>query len=117
MLVLFKVDLYVSILITIFDAYLLTGRANVEDMFMWKGKSSKHQDVFDYIKHNSLDNSIIEFERKLKEQDNLAYLIYKYRFKDKMTFAQMSERLDLENPRIAEKLEQIAFSFRIYFGI
>jgi hypothetical protein len=54
---------------------------------------------------------------KIKKQDNLNYLIYKYRFKDNLTFAQISERLDLDNPRIAEKLEQIAFSFRIYFGI
>ena len=60
---------------------------------------------------------MIEYEEKLKSQDNLTYLIYKYRFKDKMTFSQIGERLDLENPRIAEKLDQIAFSFRIYFGI
>ena len=34
-----------------------------------------------------------------------------------MTFAEIGERLDLENPRIVEKLDQIAFSFRIYFSI
>ena len=117
MLVLFKVDLYVSILITIFDAYLLTGRANVEDMFMWKGKSSKHQDVFDYIKHNSLDNSIVEFERKLKEQDNLAYLIYKYRFKDKLSFEEITNKLDIDSARISEIQDNVAFAFRLIIGI
>jgi hypothetical protein len=64
-----------------------------------------------------METKLIEYENKLKDKDNLTYLIYKYRFKDKMTFAEISERLDLENPRIVEKLEQIAFSFRIFFGI
>jgi hypothetical protein len=110
-------ELPVIILLTIFTALISTGRADINDMFMWKGKNSKYSDIEEYIKYNSMETKLIEYEKKLKEKDNLTFLIYKYRFKDKMTFAEISERLDLENPRIAEKLEQIAFSFRIFFGI
>lgn len=110
-------EIPVIILLTIFTAYITTGRADINDIFMWKGKETKYADIEEYIKYNSMETKLIEYENKLKNKDNLTYLIYKYRFKDKMTFSQMSERLDLENPRIVEKLEQIAFSFRIYFGI
>ena len=72
---------------------------------MWKGSETKYSDIEDYIKYNSMETKLIEYEEKLKKQDNLTYLIYKYRFKDKMTFSEISERLDLESPRIAEKLE------------
>jgi hypothetical protein len=101
----------------IFCAFVLTTKGDINDAFMWKGKDTKYSDIDEYIKYNSMETKVIEYEEKLKSQDNLTYLIYKYRFKDKMTFSQIGERLDLENPRIAEKLDQIAFSFRIYFGI
>ena len=115
--VLTNVGLGVSIIMAIFCAFILTTKGNINDAFMWKGKETKYADIEEYIKYNSMETKLIEYEEKLRNQDNLTYLVYKYRFKDKMTFSQISERLDLENPRIVEKLEQIAFSFRIYFGI
>ena len=115
--VLTNVGLGVSIIMAIFCAFILTTRGDYKDGLMWKGKETKYADIEEYIKYNSMETKLIEYEEKLRNQDNLTYLIYKYRFKDKMTFSQISERLDLENPRIVEKLEQIAFSFRIYFGI
>ena len=115
--VLTNVGFGVSVIMAIFCAFVLTTKGDVNDAFMWKGKDTKYSDIDEYIKYNSMETKVIEYEEKLKSQDNLTYLIYKYRFKDKMTFSQIGERLDLENPRIAEKLDQIAFSFRIYFGI
>ena len=115
--VLTNVGIGVSIIMAIFCAFILTTKGNIQDGLEWKGKETKYADIDEFIKYNSMDTKLIEYEEKLRKQDNLTYLIYKYRFRDNMTFSQMSERLDLENPRIAEKLEQIAFSFRIYFGI
>ena len=115
--VLTNVGLIVSLIMSIFCAYILTTKGNINDGLMWKGRETKYRDIEEYIKYNSMSTKLIEYEEKLKNQDNLTYLIYKYRFRDKMTFSQISERLDLENPRIVEKLEQIAFSFRIFFGI
>ena len=115
--VLTNAGLSISIIMSMFCAYILTTKGDIQDGLMWKGKETKYSDIEEYIKYNSMETKFIEYEEKLKNQDNLTYLIYKYRFKDKMTFAEISNRLDLENPRIVEKLEQIAFSFRIYFGI
>ena len=44
MFVVFHVNLYVSILFTILDAYLLTGKGDINEVFMWNGKTSKYQD-------------------------------------------------------------------------
>ena len=115
--VVFHVNLYVSILVTIFDAFILTGKANIDDMFMWSGKSSKYQDIFDFIKYNPYNKKLLDFEKALSEQDNLSYLIYKYRFKDKLTFEEISKRLDLDNPRISVIQDNIAFAFRITMQI
>lgn len=112
-------DLHIiaTILLTIFAGFIATGRADIQDIYQWKGKSTKYSDIEEYIKYNSMNDTLLEFERKLKEQDGLLFLLYKYRFKENLTFAEISEKLDLENPRIVEKLNTIAFSIRIYCGI
>lgn len=112
-----SLDLIAIIFLTIFTGFVSTGRADTKEMFMWKGKNSKYKDIEEYIKYNSMSNELIEFEKKLKEQDNLLFLIYKYKFKEGMTFTEMSEKLSLDNPRIVEKLDKIALSIRIYCGI
>lgn len=116
--VLAKAGLILSIIMAIFCGYILTSKGNINDTFEWKGKESKNQDIVDFIKYNEYDDKLIEFEKKLKEKESLSFLIYKYRFKEGMTFSEISEKLDgLDNPRIAETLDKIAFSIRIYCGI
>lgn len=117
--VILKVDLVISILFAIFSAFIMTGRSNINDMYLWKnnGEPSIYQDILDYVKYHELDDKLIEFERKLKERDTVEYLIYKYRFKEQKTFKEISELLDMDGPRIAQRLEKIAFAIRIYCGI
>lgn len=112
-----KAGTILSIIMTIFCAYILTGKGNINDTFLWKGKSSKYNDIEDFIKYHSYDDKLIEFEEKIKNQDDLDYLIYKYRFKDGLTFNEISDKLDIDNPRIAERLNKIAFAIRLYCGI
>lgn len=106
-----------TIFLTVFAGFIATGRADIEDMYQWKGKNSNYSDIEEYVKYNSMNNDLIEFEKKLKEKDKLLFLVYKYRFKDNLTFSEISEKLDLNNARIVEKLNTIAVSLRIYCGI
>lgn len=117
----FKINFIIGIIITIFSSIILTNKGNIKgnitDMFMWKGKSSKYEDIDEYIKYNSMNIKLIEFEEVLQRKDNLLFLLYKYRFKENLTFSEMSEKLEMSNSRISEKLETIAFSIRVYCGI
>ena len=114
-----KIDLKLSILFTIFSAFIMTGKSNINDMYLWKGKNeSKYSDIEEYIKYNMTNSKLIEFEDNLKKRDDLLYLIYKYRFKENLSFSQISEKLNgMENVRIVEKLDQIALAIRIHCGI
>lgn len=117
--VLLKVDLVISITFAIFAAFIMTGKSNIKDMYLWKNNNepSKYQDIIDYIKYNELNDRLLEFERKIKERNNLEYLIYKYKFKEGKTFNEISELLEMDNPRIVEQLDKIAFAIRLYCGI
>lgn len=118
--VLLHVDLVISITFAIFSAFIMTGKSNIEDMYLWKNSDdpSKYQDVIEYVKYNSLDDKLLEFEDKIRNRDKLEYLIYKYKFKENKTFNEMSELLDnMSNPRIVEHLDKISFALRLYCGI
>ena len=113
-----KVDLTVSILFAIFAAFIMTGKSNIEDMYLWKTPNeSKYKDIEEYLKYNLTNSRLMDFEDNLKRRDELLFLIYKYKFKDNFTFKEISEKLNMENPRIVEKLDQIALAIRINCGI
>ena len=117
--VILKVDFILAVLFAIFGAFIMTGRANVNDMYMWKNKEepSKYQDIMDYIKCNELNGRLIEFEQKLRDRNTVEYSVYKYRFRECKTFSEISELLNIDNPRIVEYLDKIAFAIRLYCGI
>jgi len=114
-----KVDLTISILFAIFSALIMTGKGNVEDMYLWKPNGeSKYKDIEEYVKYNMTNKILIDFEENLQKRDNLLYIIYKYKFHEHLSFGQISEKLDgMENVRIVEKLDQIALAIRIHCGI
>lgn len=113
-----SLDLIAIIFLTIFTGFVSTGRADTKEMLMWKQNNSNYKDIEEYIKYNAMNDKLLDFEKKLKEIDNVSFLIYKYRFRKHLSFTQISERLDgMESPRIAEKLGQIALSIRVHCGI
>jgi len=117
--VLLKVDLVISIMFAVFSAFIMTGKSNIKDMYLWNnnGEPSKYSDIVDFIKYNPLDDRLLEFEDKLKKMDSVEYLVYKYRFKDGKTFKEISELLDMDTPRVAERLDKVAFAIRLYCRI
>lgn len=133
-----RANILICLALTTFASYILTSAGNVKgkrlllppgrkveekktkgditDIFMWS-KISKYVDIDEFIKYNLYDDKLIEFQNKIKVQNNLDYLIFKYRFIENMTFEEMSEKLDMPTPRISEKIDKIAFAIRLYCGI
>ena len=109
-----RVDIVVGIMCTVFTAYILSGKSDIKDMYMWK-KTSAHQDIMDYVKYNYYtDDAIREFEKKLQDRGSaLDYKIWEYRFKNGKSFEEISELLDLDSARIAEIQNSVALSFRL----
>lgn len=116
---LLKIDFIKSVVFAIFSAFLMTGKSNISDMYLWNNKNTdgKYKDVIDFIKSNENNNNLVEFENKIETRDGVDYLIYKYKFKEGKTFKEMNELLDMENPRIVEHLDKIAYAIRVYFNI
>ena len=110
-----RVDITVGILTTIFGAYILSGKADIKDIYMWKPKNeSKYKKLEDYIKYKRLcDNrKLIEIEKELENDDPELYMYYKRRFLENKTFNQIAEEFETETARIVEKLDKIYLIFK-----
>ena len=103
-----RVDITVGALTTIFAAYILSGKADIKDTYMWKnGKPSKYQKLYDYIKYNGLNSDLLDMEANLMRYDTQMYMIYKRKFRENKSFEEIREEFDLENPRINEILDKV----------
>lgn len=112
-----KVGIITTVLMTIIAGLVLSGKGNINDAYMWKGKKSNYLDIDEYLKEHENDPLVVQFENRLKDKKDLTYQLYILRFKEKLTFEKMQEQLDLDNRRIDEQLKAIALSFRIFCDI
>lgn len=109
-----KIGFIEGLLFTILSAYLMTGKSNINELFLWKPTGqSKYSDIDAYIKYNEVNPRLMDFEDNLRRRDRILFLIYKYRFREKLSFSEISDRLEIDNARIVEKLDQIALAIRI----
>lgn len=108
-------NIWIIVTLTAFTGYVTSGKADIADIYFWKnsGEPSKYQDVVEYIKYHPVDKNLMDFEEALKRQDNLLYLVYKYRFKDGLSFKEIENKIGISDKRITEMLDKIAFAMRI----
>ena len=84
----------------------------------WKGKASNFKEISDYIELNKGSEMLQKFEDKLADTSMLDYKVYEYRFKDKMTFFQISQKLGgMPTAYISKSLDSISLAFQIFFDI
>lgn len=103
-----RVDITVGIMCAVFTAYILSGNADIGDMYMWKLQNeSVHQPLIDYLKYNAICDDYLKAEELLKQKvDTKTYLIYKRKFIDGYSYERISEEFDMSNPRIKECLDK-----------
>lgn len=83
----------------------------------WKGKTSNYQDIYDFIDEQVDCEKMKEFEERLENTSLLDYNVYICRFKKRMTFAEISKKIDIPTNRVADLVANIALAFEIFFNI
>ena len=101
-----KADFYIALIMTIFEALILTGHGNINDMFMWGG-NKLNKEVFDWVRFNPNNKKLLEYEKHLKEHDHQKYIIFKYRFREFKSYSEISNLMDISTPRLTEELKTI----------
>ena len=114
----FNVNELLGYVVALFSGCILTERGNIANIYQWR-KVSKYQDLIEYIKDNKEDNILKEYEKYIKNHNELRYEIYKMKFIENKSMDNICEELDIYNHwRIVNELniiyDTLDFSLKLY---
>lgn len=95
-----KVDLIISILFTIFAAFIMTGKSNINDIYLWSGKSSKYDALKEFISFSPNNSIILEHEEYWRKNYIMRYKIFKLYFRDNKSYEEIKQIEDLPDNTI-----------------
>lgn len=112
-----KIDYLLAIVLTIFYAIAQTGRVDVKETFMWRGRSTSYDYIQEFINKMNGTATLRTFEEKLEDFNPRIYNVYKYRFKKEYSFCKIGKILNIDNRRISEILKALELAMNLYFDI
>lgn len=98
-----KIDLRVSILFTIFSAFIMTGKSNINDMYLWSGKSSKYDALKDFVSLAPNNPIILEHEAYWMKNYPMRYEIFKLYFRENKSYSEIITLKNLPDNTIIKK--------------
>ena len=100
---LLKVDLILSILFAIFSAFIMTGKSNIKDMYMWTGKVSKYDALKDFVAISPNHPILLEHEEYWRRNYPIRYEIFKMYFRENKTYQEIADIKGFEDNTITKK--------------
>lgn len=98
-----KIDLKVSILFTIFSAFIMTGKSNINDMYLWSGKASKYDALKDLISISPNNTIVLEHEEYWRKNYPMRYDMFKLYFRENKSYTEIIELKNLPDGTIIKK--------------
>ena len=86
-----NLDIYAIIILTIFTGFISTGKADISDMFMWSGKTSKYEALKDLVAISPNNAIVLEHEEYWRKNYPVRYEIFKYYFRENKTYQEIAE--------------------------
>ena len=98
-------DLHIIIvvLLTVFTGFIATGKSDIRDMFMWRGSSSKYEALIEIVSISPNNSILLEHEEYWRKNYPMRYKIFKMFFRDRKTYEEIVEELDLPDNKIIQR--------------
>lgn len=98
-----KVDLKISILFTIFSAFIMTGKSNINDMYLWSGKASKYDALKDLIAISPNNSIILEHEEYWRKNYPIRFDIFKLYFRENKSYKEIADIKGFDDNTITKR--------------
>ena len=98
-----KIDLKISILFTIFSAFIMTGKSNIKDMYLWSGKASKYDALKDFVSLAPNNPIILEHEGYWMKNYPIRYEIFKLYFRENKSYKEIVDLKGFSDNTIIKK--------------
>ena len=93
----------VTILLTIFSGYIATGKSDISDMYMWKGRNSNYIALIDIVSLSPNNPTILEHEEYWRKNYPMRFEIFRLYFRERKTYDEIIELKDLPDSKLIQK--------------
>lgn len=100
---LLKVDLVISILFSIFSAFIMTGKSNIKDAYLWTGKISKYDALKNFIAISPNHPIILEHEEYWRRNYPMRYEIFNLYFRENQTYEYIAKLKGFEDNTVTKR--------------
>lgn len=101
--VLLKVDLILSILFAIFASFIMTGKSNIKDMYLWTGKVSKYDALKEFVSISPNHSILLEHEEYWRKNYPMRYEIFRLYFRENKTYQEIVNLKDFDDNTIIKR--------------
>lgn len=95
--------IYITILLTIFTALIVTGIADINELYMWKGNHSKYNALIDFLAVSPNNPIILEHEEYWRKNYPMRYDIFILFFRERKSYEDIVEIKDLPDNKIIQR--------------
>lgn len=98
-----KISLPISIVFTIFAAFIMTGKADIRDMYLWSGKTSKYDALRDLIEVSPNHSILLEHEDYWRKNYPIRYEIFVLYFRERRTYEYIAKLKGFDDNTIIKR--------------
>ena len=98
-----SLDILAIIVLTIFTGFISTGRADINDSYMWSGKASKYDALKDLIAVSPNNAIILEHEEYWRKNYPMRYDIFKLYFRENKSYQEIADIKGFDDNTITKR--------------
>ena len=98
-----KVDLVISIMFAIFSAFIMTGKSNICDMYLWTGRISKYDALKNFVAISPNHPILLEHEEYWRKNYPMRYEIFQLYFRENQTYEYIAKLKGFEDNTITKR--------------
>lgn len=101
--VLLKVDFVLSTLFAIFSAFIMTGKSNINEIYLWTGKVSKYDALKDFIAVSPNHPILLEHEDYWRKNYPMRYEIFVLYFRENQTYEYIAKLKGFDDNTVTKR--------------
>ena len=95
-----RVDVSVGIMCAVFTSYILSGKSDINDMYMWSGRISKYDALRDFVGISPNNPIILDYENYWRVNYPLRYEMFQLFYRERKSYEEIRKIKDYDENNI-----------------
>lgn len=95
-----RVDVSVGVMCAVFTSYILSGKSDINDMYMWSGRVSKYDALRDFVGISPNNPIILDYENYWRVNYPLRYEMFQLFYRERKSYEEIRRIKDYDENNI-----------------